>query len=51
MLVISGVLPVHALGAHVPPTAVAMLHAAGDRDPDCTRSVRNGWRTLRLAGA
>jgi AcrR family transcriptional regulator len=51
MLVISGVLPADALAAHVPPTTVAMLLAAGDHDPECTRSVRNGWRTLRLAGA
>jgi AcrR family transcriptional regulator len=51
MLVISGVLPAEALAAHVPPTTVAMLLAGGDQDPECTRSVRNGWRTLRVGRA
>lgn len=44
MLVLTGVLPDHALVVHAPPMVTALFIAAGDDENRCRRSVLTGWR-------
>ena len=43
MLVVTGVLPAGAVGAHGPELAVGVLAAAGDDPARCRASVAEGW--------